>query len=104
MKGIGKVAVDVDHGLRVLVADAGTIRLTDGARADDNQEFGFCHRKIAADRSFRAADMHVLRMGVRQHASRAWRKHHGSAGGLGQPSDSGIVSARSATSLDRDLA
>ncbi len=104
MKSIGKVAVDVDHGLRVFVTDAGTIRLAYGARADDNQELGFRHRKVAADRSFRTADMHVLRMGVRQHASRARGKHHGSASGLRQPSDSRILSARSASGLDRDLA
>ena len=40
MKRVAKIAVDIDHGLRILVADAGTIRLADGARADDNQKFG----------------------------------------------------------------
>ena len=104
MKSVGKVAVDVDHGLRILVADAGAIRLADGARAHDDQKFGVCHGKIAADRSFRTADMHVLRVRVRQHARRAGRQHHGSAGSLRQPPDSGIVTACPAPGLDRNLA
>jgi hypothetical protein len=71
VKRVAKIAVDIDHGLRILVADAGTIRLADGARADDNQKFGFRHSKISADRSFRAADVHVLRVRVRQYSRRA---------------------------------
>jgi hypothetical protein len=51
MQRVGKIAVDVDHGLCILVADPRTIGLAYGTRAHHDQQFGFAHRIVSADRS-----------------------------------------------------
>ena len=85
VRGVGEIAVDVDDVLRLLVADAGAVGLAHRARADDDQQLGFGHGVVAADGALRAADVHVLRMRIRQHAGRAGRQHHGGAGRFGKP-------------------
>ncbi len=65
---VGQVAVDVYDAFSGCIPDAGAISLTNGPRANDNNEIGLRHGIVAADRAFRSADMHVLRMCVRQDA------------------------------------
>ena len=49
MQRVGQIAVDVDHQLGDLVADAGAIGLANCARANDDQQFRLGHRIVAAD-------------------------------------------------------
>jgi hypothetical protein len=104
MQRVIEIAVDVDDRLRLFVTNAGAIGLAHRARADGDQQFGLGHRIIAADRALRAADMHVLRMCIRQHAGRAGRQRHCCAGGFRQTPQGRVMAARTAAGLDDDAA
>src|SRR5690606_24238025 len=45
------VAIDVDDGFGIGIADARAIRLADAARADEDHQFRFAHGEVAADRA-----------------------------------------------------
>ena len=87
MEQIVDIAVQVDDFANFRIADSRTIALADRPSADRNEECRFSHGEIAADRPFRSADVHVLRMTVGQNARGGRRKNHGGAGQLSERSD-----------------
>ena len=60
------IGIDVDDSLHARIARARRIRLADKAGTNGDQEIGFLHRVVAANRPFAPADGHVARMVVRQ--------------------------------------